>query len=113
MSDYVEVINEIKRVNTRLSNAIIELNRLAKEKAQAEKNYTLAMFSNTLELKEAGTSITLVPLLAKGKSADELYLRDLYTDQFTAVRDSISALQTQATMLQSILKIQKEIEWSA
>jgi hypothetical protein len=108
---YVDVIDEMRIVNKRLSNAIIELNRLAKAKAEAERVYRLAIFKTTVELKEQGFAMTIIPDMAKGKCADEMFERDLTDGQFTAVRDSISALQTQSTMLQSILKIQKETEW--
>jgi len=108
---YVDVIDEMRIVNKRLSNAILELNRLAKAKAEAERDYRLAIFRVTVELKESGYAMTIIPDMAKGKCSDEMYQRDLTDGQFTAVRDSISALQTQSTMLQSILKIQKETEW--
>jgi len=109
--DYVDIIQEIKKVNSRLTNAIIELNRLAKAKAEAERDYRLAIFKMTVALKEEGYAMTIIPDLAKGKCSDEMYQRDLTDGQFTAVRDSISALQTQSTMLQSILKVQRETEW--
>lgn len=109
--EYIDVIEEIKKVNSRLNNAIIELNRLAKTKAEAERDYRLAVFKMTISLKEQGYAMTIIPDLAKGKCSDEMYQRDLTDGQFTAVRDSISALQTQSTMLQSILKFQRETEW--
>jgi len=108
---YIDVIDEMKAVNKRLTNAIIELNRLAKAKAEAERDYRIAIFKCIVELKEQGLGMTIIPDIAKGKCADEMYQRDLTDGLFTAVRDSISALQTQSTMLQSILKIQKETEW--
>ena len=107
--ELIQITNEMIKVNDRLNRAIIELNKLAKSKAESERDYRMALAKEYLRLKSEGTSVTLIPDLAKGKIADLLFERDASDAQFTAVRESISAIQTQASLLQSILKYQEGV----
>ena len=107
--DLVTVTNEMLRLNKRIDKACIELYRFAKEKADTEAIYQLHKAKETIRLKEEGMSVTLIPDLVKGELYDLLLARERADTQFTASRDILSALQTQASMLKSIKTTQELI----
>jgi hypothetical protein len=107
--EVIQVTQELMKVYERLNKAIAEINRLAKYKAEAERNYRMKLSMQYVKLKFEGVSVTLIPDMAKGNVAELMYERDSSEAQFTAVRESIAALQTQASVLQSVLKYQEQI----
>lgn len=102
--ELIDITKEMLKVNARLDRAIIELNRLAKVKAEHERDYRVALAQEYLRLKADGKATTLIPELAKGNVSDLLFERDSSDAQFVAVKESIQAIQTQASLLQTILK---------
>jgi hypothetical protein len=107
--EVVHVTQELMKLYERMNKAITEINRIAKHKAESEKNYRLALSQQYLKLKFDGVSVTLIPDIAKGMLADLLFERDSSEAQFTAVRESISTMQTQASVLQTVLKYHESL----
>lgn len=107
--ELIKTIDELYEVHKRISKAILELNRLARLKAEAEREYRMVLSMQYLKLKVEGVSVTLIPDIAKGNCAELMFERDSTEAQFIAVRESIAALQTQASILQSILKYSETV----
>jgi hypothetical protein len=107
--DLLTVTQEMYQVSKRLERASTEIYKLAKIKAESEAEYAKEKAKETLKLKTEGMSITLIPDVVKGNLHELLLKRDLADAQFTASREMLSAIQTQASLLQSILKYQEVI----
>jgi hypothetical protein len=86
-----------------------DLEKLAKDKAIAEREYRMALAKAIFALKAQGFPATLISDLARGETAELKFTRDLADNLFVAKRSSIDASLSQLTALQSILRIQKEI----
>ena len=108
--EIVTVIKLMQECQSRLAKASRELFRLAHSKAEAEQVYRSALGQEILMLKTSGLQATLIPDVARGNTADLKLQRDLADGLFTAGRDSISALQSEARILDSMIKYQKDLE---
>ena len=107
--EIVTVLSLMRECQGRLAKASRELFRLAEDKAEAEQKYRSALAQEILVLKTQGLQATLIPDVARGNTADLKLQRDLADGLFTAGRDSISALQSEARILDSMLKYQKDM----
>lgn len=107
--EYIKVIELMRECQTRLAKASRSLFKLAQDKANAEYEYRSALAQEILKLKTEGHSVTLIPDIARGNTADKKLKRDLADSMFTAGRESISALQSEARILQEILNRQSDI----
>lgn len=86
-----------------------ELFKLAKESAEAERDYRVALAKEKLKLRAEGMPVGLIEDVSRGNIADERFARDLAKEKYIAGRDSIKAIIAQLNALQSILRIQKEV----
>ena len=102
--DFIGITTEMMRVNKRLEQSSGAIYKLATAKAEAERDYRKSLSQEYLILKSSGLSTTLIPDVAKGNLSDLLFKRDATEAQFMAAREALSTLQTQASLLQSILK---------
>jgi hypothetical protein len=102
--DVPTISQEIYGVAKRLENAISSLFQYATYKATTERDYRMALSKTILILKTEGTSISLIGDLAKGAVADKMFERDLAEAKYKANIESISALQSQLSALQSLLR---------
>ena len=99
---------ELREAATRLRNSSNELFHLAKERAEAEKDYRIALARKIVMLKDSGQSVTLIGDIARGECADEKFARDLAEARYQSGRELLQSLQTQVSALQTILKYQEE-----
>ena len=104
-----EVVKLMLTVQQRLANASKELFRLATAKAEAEREYRIELSKQILILKSEGKPATLISDIARGLTADKKFERDKADSMFAAARDSVSALQTEASLLKSIYERQTEV----
>ena len=102
------ITHELHESARRLRNGSSELFTLAREKAEAEKTYRLALMRAIVGLKDEGKPATLIPDLARGQAADEKYSRDLADAKYTAGREALDSIKSQVSALQSILRYQEE-----
>lgn len=109
MIDTIQINEEIYTASKRLGEGAKKLFFLAKNMAEAEREYRQALAITIVELKEEKTPTTLIPDIARGKTADLKFKRDLAEAQYTAGRDSLKAISEQLSGLQSILKWQSEL----
>ena len=61
-----EIEKGMIRTNIKLQNAIEEIPKMVNDKAEAERDYEIALSHKILELKTEGLPITLIPKLASG-----------------------------------------------
>lgn len=100
---------EIYDVSKRLERASKALYRLAEEKAESERIYRMRLTQEMLTLREQGMSVGLINDVARGNVSDLLFQRDAAEAKFKAALESLGALQSQLSALQSILKVQQEV----
>jgi predicted transcriptional regulator len=107
--DIQTLTNELYEINKRIDKASREIFKLAKDKAEAEREYQKALALEIIKLKGEGTPATLIMALAKGTTADLEYSRDLADGTFKSAFASLDAIKTQASVLQTITKYQDNI----
>jgi hypothetical protein len=103
-------IDGIRQKNRQLSVKNDELIGLAEAKAQAERDYNIAVAEKTLRLKSDGQSITLIPSLVKGDShvADLKMKLDIADGVQKACYGSIKACITAIDSYRSLLSWARE-----
>jgi hypothetical protein len=107
--ELTNVTREIYDSTVRLKNGSKEIFKLAKAKAEKERDYRRALAIEIVKLKTGGMQATLIPDVARGNTADLKFERDLAEAEYVAARDSLEAIQSQMNGLQSILKVQFEM----
>jgi hypothetical protein len=100
-----EIMNGLKAKNRLLTAKNDEYIELAEKKAQAERDYNVAVRTKTMELRSADEKITLIPTLVKGDSTVAKLKFDL--DVATAVEraclESIKDIRSQIDTYRSLL----------
>lgn len=100
------IIETSHRINT----ATKVIHTMAKEKAETEYQYRMALSKEITRLKAKGMAISILYDVAKGNVADELLQRDLAEGKFKAAIESMRALQSELSALQSLLRNMEEVE---
>lgn len=103
------IAKEIYESGKRLEEGSKKLFSLAKEMAESEREYRRALQIEILELRDQKVQATLIPDIARGKTSDLKFKRDLSEARYKSARDSLEAIQSQMNGLQSILKFQTEV----
>ena len=108
-----EIMSGMRKKNQALSMKNDELIELAEKKAQAERDYNIAIAKQVLELKQDGQSVTLIPTLAKGDSivAELKYKADVADAVYGACREKIKDLRTAVDTYRTLLSwLKAELE---
>lgn len=110
MSELQNVIQAMRDVRERLDTSSKVIFDLAKDKAEAEKRYRVALRQEILILRDEKHPATLITDLAKGKEniAKLRFERDVARETYKAGLDSMNNTRTEASLLQSILRWQNE-----
>jgi hypothetical protein len=110
--EIVRIAKEIYETKKRLNIAASEIFTLARERAETEKAYKIALRHEILKLKTEGYPATLIMDLAKGSEhvADLRFQRDLAKTKYDSGRDSMRVTETEGNLLQTIAKYQDEID---
>lgn len=100
-----EILNGLRQKNQLLTAKNEEYQQLVKEKAEAERAYSVALAQKMLELKTNGQSVTLIKDLAKGDpTVAKLKLTwDVQDGVTRACLKSIGAITNQIDSYRSIL----------
>lgn len=108
----IEVAEALYKTSKRLDKGADIITSKAKEFAQSEKDYRIALAKEITKLKISGMPVTLINDLARGNEevASLKFNRDLGENTFKASRDMLNALAVEVSALQSILKVQERIE---
>lgn len=109
MLELTKINEELHSASQRLDKGSKELFNLARKFAEAESKYRQGLAIEIDRLKQEGQSVTLILDIAKGNTAKLMEERDLAEFMFTGARDSLKAIETQISALQSIIKYQAEV----
>lgn len=103
------ITHEIHAASQRLSKSADALFGLGRAKAEAERDYRLALAQEILRLKSEGMQVTLIVDVAKGNVHEKLFQRDFTETQFKAGIEAADAIKVQVSALQTILKYQTDV----
>lgn len=106
--ELTSINKELLESSKRLKDASNELFKLAKEKAETERDYRIALHKAIMKLKADNERATLIPDLARGAVADKKFARDLADTLWQACRENTDSIKTQISALQTIVKHQTE-----
>jgi hypothetical protein len=106
--ELMSITKEIMDTAHRLQNASKEIFHLGKEKAESERAYRRALMMEILKLKEQKMPATLISDIARGVVSDMLFERDAAEVKFKSAMESMSALKSTLSALQSVLRIQED-----
>lgn len=107
--ELITITTELMSASNRLSKGSKELFNLARKYAEKEKAYRDALGKEIVLLKDSGQSVTLISDIARGNVSQLKFERDLAEFEYNAGKQSLSAIETQVSALQSILKYQGEV----
>lgn len=107
--ELTSITKELHEASKRLNKGSKELFNLAKEQAETEAEYRRALALEIIDLKSKGINITLIPDVARGNTSEIKFKRDLAEARYVSGRESLKAIQSQITALQSILRVQEEV----
>ena len=106
--ELLNITKEIMDTAHRLQNASKEIFFLGREKAETERAYRRALMMEIMRLKEDKMPATLINDVARGNVADLLFERDAAEVKFKAAMESMAALKSTLSALQSVLRIQED-----
>jgi len=104
-----QINKEIYAISQRLDKATKALYKLGLEKAETERVYRMRLAQEMLSLRAEGMPAAMISDIARGNLSDLLFQRDAAEAKFKAAIESLDALKSQLTALQSILKYQEQI----
>ena len=107
--EIITVINEIYLASRRLDQASKEIFKLAQNKAESESNYRKELSKKIMELKFSGMSAGLIPDIARGEVSELLLKREVDEGLYQSARESIRAIETQISALQTVSKYCGEV----
>jgi hypothetical protein len=107
--ELTDITAEIYEVSQRLGQASKSLYKLGKDKAETERVYRTRLAQEILILRSDGMPVAMIADVARGNIGDIMFERDAADAKFRAALESLGALQSQLSALQSILRIQQDI----
>lgn len=107
--EVVQTVQQLKLATERLSEATKEVFRLAKDRANSEREYRMALSKEIMTLRASNVQATLIPDLARGNVSELKFKRDLAMEVHRSAMSSIGALQVEIQSWQSILKYMSEV----
>ena len=107
-SDLKELKDGYIRKNKELTDTLKQYPKYAEEMAQAERKFLVSKTSAILTLKEQGQSVTLIPNISKGMTADERFKFKVAESLFHACREQIKAIHANLDAYRSLLSTAKQ-----
>jgi len=104
-----QITREIYDISKRLEKATTALYKLGIEKAETERLYRMRLSQEILSLRAEGMPAAMISDVARGNLSDLLFKRDAAEAKFKAAIESLEALKSQLSALQSILKYQEQV----
>lgn len=105
----MDLLNELNMLTNQLSEAIKIMARYGKEKAEAEKNYKIALRQEALILRsEKDMAVTLIDKVVYGVSdvADKRFKRDVAEAMYETAKENINVLKLKTRILETQLKLE-------
>ena len=107
--ELTQITKEIYDATKRLEQAGRKVYKMAKEKAETERAYRLALSQEEMKLKLEKMNVTLIGDIARGNVSDLKYERDLAEGKYKASIEALEALKAQTNALQTIVRFQSEL----
>ena len=104
----MDLVNEINDLTKELSYAIKMMERYAREKAQNEKDYKIALRQEALKLRSSNMAVTLIDKVVYGvpEVADKRFKRDVAVAMYETAKENINVLKTNIRILETQYKIE-------
>lgn len=106
--EVVQTVQHLQKATERLSEATKEVFRLAKTRAETEREYRMELAKQIALLRAENVQATLIPDLARGNVSELKFKRDMAMEMHRSAMSSIGALQVEIQSWQSILKYMSE-----
>ena len=99
---------EINEKTKELSYAIKMMERYAREIAQNEKDYKIALRQEALKLRSSNMAVTLIDKVVYGvpEVADKRFKRDVAVAMYETAKENINVLKTNIRILETQYKIE-------
>ena len=99
---------ELNEKTKELSYAIKMMERYAREKAQNEKDYKIALRQEALKLRSSNMAVTLIDKVVYGvpEVADKRFKRDVAVAMYETAKENINVLKTNIRILETQYKIE-------
>ena len=109
--ELTEIITLMRETNDKLKNARIMMYNRGEEQSAAEREYKIALAHKILELRTEGVPVTIINDLARGdeRIAELRFKRDLARSLYETAKEGMRSLRVEASVLQTISKIQDEV----
>lgn len=107
--ELIKVVDQLNQSTSRLSKATKEVFKLARERAETEREYRLALSQEIMKLRAQGEPATLIADVARGNVAELKFKRDMAMELHRSAMQSISALEVEVQAWQSILRNLDEV----
>jgi len=105
----MDLLNELNMLTNQLSEAIKIMARYGKEKAEAEKNYKIALRQEALILRsEKDMAVTLIDKVVYGVPdvANKRFKRDVAEAMYETAKENINVLKLKTRILETQLKLE-------
>ena len=112
MADYIEIGQAIHNLQQEMANKRKELEHYAKQYAQKEKEYQIALNKKTLKLKyHDKEQVGIIDKIVKGSDevSDAKFERDNADAQYKACKASLESMRAEMSGLQSIYRNVEEV----
>lgn len=107
--DLIDISTALVKANNRLSNASKETLRLAKNRAETERDYRKSLSVEIMRLRADGMQATLIPDVARGNINELKFERDLAMELHRSALSSMQALTVEISAWQSLYKQHNEV----
>lgn len=107
--DIITVTDELHAAYKRLESAGNTLFKLAREKAESEREYRQALALEIMRLREEGLPATLIADVARGDISELLFNRDMAEIKYKSACELLDSIKTQVSALQTIIKFRADV----
>ena len=105
----MDLVNELNMLTKELSYAITMMQKYAREKSEAERNYKIALRQEALKLRsEKNMAVTLIDKVVYGvpEVAHKRFKRDVAEAMYVTSKENINVLKTNIRILETQLKLE-------
>lgn len=106
-----DLVEQINKLNTELTQSIKLLRQNGNEFAKTERDYQVAKAQTVLKLKDAGCPVTEINLRIKGEPevSEKLFKRDVAKVMYESNQEHINTVKLQLRLLDN----QMQREWNS
>ena len=105
----ITIANELHDTGKQLRKGAQEIFAAAREKAESEKNYRVALAREIMTLRDKGLPVSIINDVARGNTADLKYSRDLSEAKYRASIEALDSLRSQSSALQTIIRYYRDL----